>query len=153
MKRLQFSTDINAPREEVWKVLWEDATYRNWTSAFSEGSYAVSDWKEGSKVLFLSPGGDGMYAMIAKSVPNEFMSFKHLGELKNGVEQPMDEKTQQWSGAMENYTLTENGEHTRLSVEVDITEEYQDYFNEKFPLAFSRVKALAENQLVEETGR
>jgi hypothetical protein len=38
--------------------MWDDSTYRQWTSAFSEGSHAVSDWKEGSKVLFLSPEGE-----------------------------------------------------------------------------------------------
>jgi hypothetical protein len=52
MKQLHFSTDINAPRETVWNVLWNDATYRDWTSVFAEGSYAVSDWNEGSKIQF-----------------------------------------------------------------------------------------------------
>jgi len=52
MKQLHFSIDIDSPRERVWEVLWEDATYRDWTSGFSEGSYAVSDWREGSKTMF-----------------------------------------------------------------------------------------------------
>lgn len=61
MEKLHFSTNINAPREKVWDTLWNDNSYRKWTSAFMEGSYAETDnWKEGSKVLFLSPGGDGM---------------------------------------------------------------------------------------------
>jgi hypothetical protein len=82
-------------------------TYRSWTSTFSEGSYAVSDWKDGSKILFLSANGDGMFSIIAKQVPNEFMSFKHLGIVKGGEEQPGNKETQKWSGAMENYTLRE----------------------------------------------
>jgi len=65
MSKLHFSTDIQAPRATVWNVLWNDATYREWTSVFSEGSYAVSDWNEGSKVQFLdSTGGSGMSAVI-----------------------------------------------------------------------------------------
>jgi len=41
MKKIQFSTEINAPKEKVWNVLWDDATYRKWVSVFSEGSKAV----------------------------------------------------------------------------------------------------------------
>ncbi|HEU4860337.1 MAG TPA: hypothetical protein VFT15_10890 [Chitinophagaceae bacterium] len=61
MEKINFATTINAPREKVWKVLWDEASYRDWTSVFTEGSYAKTDnWKEGSKVLLLSPDGDGM---------------------------------------------------------------------------------------------
>lgn len=55
MEQLNFSIQIKAPKEMVWKALWEDKTNREWTAVFSEGSYAVSSWEEGSKVLFLSP--------------------------------------------------------------------------------------------------
>ena len=58
MKKLNFTTKIDAPKEKVWNTLWNDATYRAWTSAFAEGSFAETDnWKEGSKVLFLDPNG------------------------------------------------------------------------------------------------
>src|SRR5688572_17172115 len=53
MQRLTFSTTINAPKEKIWKTMLDDASYRQWTSAFHEGSYAVTDWKVGSKALFL----------------------------------------------------------------------------------------------------
>ena len=81
MSKLHFSTDIQAPRATVWNVLWNDATYREWTSVFSEGSYAVSDWNEGSKVQFLdATSGSGMSAVIQQKRPNEFMSFRHVAE-------------------------------------------------------------------------
>ena len=38
MTKLTFSTTIAAPSELVWRTMLEDATYRNWTSAFQEGS-------------------------------------------------------------------------------------------------------------------
>ena len=66
MTTLNFTTNIKAPAAKVWQVLWDDATYRQWTGAFQEGSYAVSDWKEGSKIHFLSPNGDGMFGIIAE---------------------------------------------------------------------------------------
>jgi uncharacterized protein YndB with AHSA1/START domain len=145
MKRTQFSTNIDAPREKVWNVLWNDATYRQWTSVFCEGSYADTDWKEGSKALFLGPGGDGMFSTIAKSIPNEFMSIRHLGEIKNGIEQPIDEKTSQWSGAMENYTLSGDDGSTTLTVDIDVVDEHFPFINDVFPKALDKVKAIAEN--------
>jgi len=51
---------------------------------FAAGSYAKTDnWKEGSKVLFLDGKGQGMVSTVAKNKPNEYMSFKHLGEVKD----------------------------------------------------------------------
>ena len=43
MKRLRFSIDIDAPREKVWKVLWEDTTFRDWADIVDKGSYTVGD--------------------------------------------------------------------------------------------------------------
>ena len=66
MTKQEFKVSINAPREKVWEVLWNDATYPAWTSAFSEGSHAVTDWKKGSKILFLDGKGSGMVSTIAE---------------------------------------------------------------------------------------
>jgi len=145
MQHLTFSSDINASPEKIWQVLWEDTTYRQWTSAFSEGSYAISDWKEKSKVHFLSPSGEGMFSEIDQLVPNAFMSFRHLGVVRNGEEQPQDEETRKWSGAMENYTLERVGDGTRLTVEIDITDDHAEYFQDTFPKALALVKSIAEN--------
>ncbi len=144
MIHLSFKTEIAASADKVWEILWNDATYRQWTSVFSEGSYAVSDWKEGSSIKFLGPDGGGMYSIIEKSIPGKFMSFKHLGEMKKGMEQPIDDETKKWSGAMENYTLYETNGSTELTVDLDITEEFQDYFSKTFPKAIEKVKEISE---------
>ena len=144
MKKIQFSTDIKAPKEKVWQILWNDTTYPKWTAVFSEGSKAVSDWKEGSKILFVNENNDGMHSIIDKKTDNEIMNFKHLGMVKNGIELPEDETSKSWSGATENYHLSEANGITTLTVEMDIVEEYSAYFNEKFPLALSTIKELAE---------
>jgi hypothetical protein len=148
MKNLQFSIDIKAPKEEVWKTLWNDSTYRKWSSAFMEGSYAVTDWNEGSKVLFLGPNGDGMSSIIEKKIPNELMSFKHMSEVKNKKEVTGDEKFQKWSGAHENYTLSQKGETTTLKVEIDVTEDYEEMFSDAFPKALQKVKEISEKSKV-----
>ncbi len=145
MERKEFKISINAPKEKVWKTLWDDTTYRKWTSVFSPTSYADTDWKEGSKVLFLDDKGEGMVSKIETIRPNEFMSFKHLGEVKNGVENTETDKVKGWAGAMENYTLKEANGITELSVEIDLAEDFEKYFMETFPKALEQVKVLAEN--------
>jgi hypothetical protein len=144
MKKLHFSIDIRAPKEEVWKALWEDSSYRKWTSVFSEGSYAVTDWNEGSKIFFLDSNQDGMSSIIAKKIPNERMSFRHMGVVQNGKEQPPDEEVKKWSGAIEEYTLRETGGATRLQVEMDSTDDHYEIFQEKFPKALEKLKEISE---------
>lgn len=144
MKKLEFETTINAPREKVWGLLWADASYQEWTSIFSEGSRAVTDWQTGSQVLFVNADNDGMLSMIAQNTPYEYMSIKHLGMVKNGVEDLEDEKAKEWHGAMENYTLTDVNGNTHLKVDIDITEEYEDYFKDAWPKAMNKIKEMAE---------
>jgi len=147
MEKSNFSVRINAPKEKVWKTLWDDSTYRQWTSPFMEGSYAETDnWKEGSKVLFLGPEGSGMVSTVAANRPNEFMSFKHLGEVKGGVEDTTSEKIKAWAGAYENYTLKETGGVTELVVEMDMAEDFKDFFTKTWPVALGKVKELSEKK-------
>ena len=145
MKNLRFSIDINASPERVWNILWDDDTYRKWTSIFNESSYAVSDWEEGSKIQFLSSDGNGMFSIIDKKVPGEFMSFKHMGVVRNGEEQHIDKETENWVGAKESYKLVSKNGGTELSVEMDMTDDFQKYFEDTFPKALEKVKELAEN--------
>ena len=145
MEKMSFKTVINATPEKIWKVLWDDETYRKWTSAFAEGSTAETDWKQGSKVLFTDGKGSGMVARIAENRPNEYMSIEHLGEVHNGVEDTTSEKVKQWAGAHENYTLKKAGGKTELIIDMDITEEFKDMFSEMWPKALESVKNLSEN--------
>ncbi len=145
MQKINFSTSINASKEKVWKTLWDDSSYRKWTSVFSESSHAVTDWKEGSKVLFLDGKGSGMVSKIEINRPNEHMSFKHMGEVKNGVEDTESDKVKGWAGAMEKYTLKEMDGITELLVELDANDDFKAYFMETFPKALEQVKLLSEN--------
>ena len=144
MKRKEFNVTINASKEKVWNVLWKDETYRQWTAPFSEGSYAKTDWQEGSKVHFLGPNGDGMVARISERRDYEYMGIEHLGMVENGVEDTESEKVQSWKGAEENYTLTTANDQTELMVETDIAEEYLDEFQKSWPQALQKVKELSE---------
>jgi predicted 3-demethylubiquinone-9 3-methyltransferase (glyoxalase superfamily) len=144
MEKMVFATTIKAPKEKVWRTLWDDATYREWTSVFAEDSHAVTDWQEGSKVLFLDGKGHGMVSKIETLKPNEFMSFKHLGEVKNGVEDTESEAVKSWAGAFENYTLKQVGDDVRLTVEMDINDDFKEYFVDTWPKAMDKIKAVVE---------
>lgn len=140
MHRLHFSLDINAPRERVWKVLWVEETFRDWTSVFAEGtegSYIKSNWEEGSRFEFFE-SNVGSYGVIEKLVPNESITFKHLGEIQNKEEYPFEKPR------LERYMLRENDGVTTLALDQDIPEEHKSMFEEATPKAFERIKELVE---------
>lgn len=144
MEKQTFNIYIDAPREKVWDILWNDATYPEWTSAFCEGSKVETDWREGSKALFLNGTNEGMVSRIAANKPNEFMSIEHLGMIKDGVEDVDSEQVKAWAGALENYSLKSMNGKTELTVDMDLTEEMKEYFLSTWPTALDKVKALAE---------
>lgn len=150
MEKLQFDITIDAPRQTVWNVLFNDDTYRQWTAPFCEGSYAETDWQQGSRARFLSPDGGGMVSEIAERREPEFLSIRHLGEVKNFVDQPIDPATP-WYGATEDYRLEESGAGTVLYIELaglDGAEEHKDYFLKAWPLALEKVRSLSESATV-----
>jgi hypothetical protein len=146
---MEFNITINAPKEKVWHALWDDTNYRAWASAFAEGSWAkTDDWKKGSKVLFLGNEGSGMVSQIEDNIPNEYMSIKHLGMVKDGVEDTTSSEIQQWAGAMENYRLKEVNGKTELNVFMTsdgMEKQMLDYFSGTWPKALDKLKAIAEN--------
>ncbi|WP_348813354.1 SRPBCC domain-containing protein [Flavobacterium maritimum] len=144
MEILDFKIEINAPKEKVWSVLWDDETYRKWTTVFCEGTYAVSDWKQGSKIHFLSPNGEGMNSVIDTKIDNAYIAFKHLSEIKNFEVMPVDEATKEWTGAMETYRLTEDKGVAVLETKIDVVDKYVDYFKTTFPKGLEMVKKLSE---------
>lgn len=146
MERKTFKKTIHAPREKVWNVLWGEKTYPEWTSPFSPNSRVETDWKKGSRVLFL--GGDnrdGMISEVAESIPNEYLSLRHLGAINNGVEDLDSERVKAWAGAQENYTLKDVDGNTELLIEMDLQENESQQMEKIWPLALDKLKQLSEN--------
>jgi hypothetical protein len=146
MERQTFEIVIDAPKETVWDILWNEATYPEWTAVFSPGSRAETTWQKGTKALFVDASNEGMVATIAENRPGEFMSIRHLGMVRDGVEDLDSPQVRQWAGALENYTLNTAGGQTRLTVEMDIAKEYQEQFATAWPEALRKVKQLAEQK-------
>jgi uncharacterized protein YndB with AHSA1/START domain len=144
IRKHTFQVEINATPEKVWNVLLNDETYRQWTIVFCEGSFYKGDLKQGGRVHFLTPSGEGMYADIIFYTPHSNILFQHIGEMLNFVEQPVDEATEKWTGAFENYILKDNGASTTLIAEIDLTPEHVDFFNKNFPKGLEKIKELSE---------
>lgn len=147
MKKLHFSVVINASKEKVWDTMLPDATYREWTSVFNPGgSYYKGDWSEGSKMLFIGPDEKGalggMVSMIDKNIPHEFLSIKHVGELRGDVEDTTSPSVLKWSGAFENYTFKEINGGTELGIDINVVEEFEGYMNDTWPAALEKLKGM-----------
>ena len=148
MEKLRQAIVIHAPRERVWDVMLADATYREWTAAFTPGSYYKGDWSEGSKILFLGPHPDGseagMVSRIEKNRPHEFISIRHLGIVRDGVEDTESDAAKAWAPAYENYTFVDRNGDTELTIEMDIQAEEKGSFEKLWADALLRLKAIAE---------
>jgi hypothetical protein len=144
MEKLNYSVTIKAPKEKVWGVLFDNETYRKWTSVFAPGSYAETDWKEGSKALFLDGKGNGMVSRIAESRPHDYLAIKHLGIVKDGIENTDPAVTKGWGDSIESYALSGENGVTELKIELDSVEEFKDYFEAIWPKALDKVKELSE---------
>lgn len=142
METLSYEIQIEAAPERIWSVLWGDITYRQWTTAFTEGSFYEGTMEEGSIVKFYDPHNNGMYSRVEKNSPNQEMKFLHLGEIYDGVEAP-----QEWGEATESYILEETESGTTLKAEIQTPEEFKAFFEENFPKALGIIKNLSENQL------
>lgn len=146
MKRKTYRTTVNAPKERVWRSLWGKETFPKWTAPFSPGSRAVTNWEEGSKILFLNGDNEGMVSRVEKKKENELMDIRHLGIIdKEGKEDFDSEKVKSWKDAHEIYTLknVDNGK-TELIVDLDVDEEYEEFMDNTWPKAFEELKLLSE---------
>lgn len=144
MKRVQFRVTIRADAAVVWHHITDPESYRQWTSAFAEGSSFQGGWDAGSEIRFLSPSGDGMISEIAESRRNEFILIRHLGFISSGAEDTTSNAVRAWAPAYENYTLLSVPEGTRMVVDQDVSTEWEDHLSTAWPKALDRLKQLCE---------
>ncbi len=85
-----------------------------------------------------------MSSVIQTCIPNECISFRNAADIKDWKEQPLADKSEEWSGGTERYSLEEKNGVIALTVTVDIPQAHRDEFEDKFPKALQRVKMLSE---------
>ncbi|MGF1662408.1 MAG: SRPBCC domain-containing protein [Kineosporiaceae bacterium] len=138
--------DVDAARERVWEVLTGDTTYRQWTAEFAEGSYAETDWQEGSTVRFLGPDGTGLVGRVAASRRPEFLDVEYTGIVGDGSEDTASEHARSWAGTHETYRLADSGGGTHLAISAPMEDAYYDDMVQAWDRALTRVKELAEER-------
>lgn len=146
METKNYEIHINAPIQKVWDLLWNPETYPIWTQFFMAGSQLKSDWEIGGKTYFLDKSGEGMISTIESlDEPNEII-FRHLGLVKDGIEDTESKEVKEWSGAEEKYFLRAIDENTtELRVITHISGEHEEFMNNGFNKGFAVLKNLAEN--------
>jgi uncharacterized protein YndB with AHSA1/START domain len=143
---IEKSIDINAPKERVWDVLLNDKFTRIWYSEFSEGAYAETDWKVGSKALFLDKKQCGIVGKVIANKPYEVISIEYEGIVMDGVEDYESADAKQVKGALETYHLSEKNGVTRVSIECDMGPEWFETMSLSWDKALLKIKELSENE-------
>lgn len=138
MKTLHYTITIAAPRQLVWDTMLGPETYKQWTAAFCEGSHYEGSWDKSSTMLFLSPSGEGMKAVIAENRPLEHLSIRHLACIMGGKEESFPEPS------FEKYTFREVDGGTELLVDMDSLEQYEAMFQDMWPRSLALLKGLCE---------
>ena len=86
----------------------------------------------------------GLVSTVVENIPHQFVSIKHLGLIK-GTEEIMEgPEVETWANGFENYTFEEINGSTMLTVDLDIVDDFVDYFTETYPKALNRLKELCE---------
>ncbi len=123
-------------------------TYKHWTFEFNPTSTYEGSWEKGSKMYFIGVDENGkrggMVSEIADNIPYKFVSIRHYGLLDGEKEITEGPEVEKWVGGLENYSFQENDEATVVTVEIDVTEDFLDYFNAIWPKALNKLKEIVE---------
>ena len=151
MITLKYNISIQSPVAQVYdKMLGitKKTSYQEWTSMFSPTSSYEGSWDVGSKMLFVSLDEQGqtagMVSRILENNENEFVSIQHYGMLKAGEEITEGPEVEGWAGGLENYTFTEEGKMTVVTIEIDTIEGYEEYMDKLYPNALLKLKEICE---------
>lgn len=143
---IENSLIIDAPKERVWDVLTKDELNRIWYAEFNEGTYAETDWKVGSKVIFTDSSKSGLIGTVTVNKLNEELVIEYIGEYINGKEDYDSENAEKLKGAKETYILSEKDGKTYLDITGDMDPDFCEMMSEAWERAMRKIKELAERK-------
>ncbi len=151
MEKLQYKISINAPVIKIYDLMLgmsNKSTYEQWTAMFNPTSSYEGSWEKGSKILFVGvdENGDkgGMVSRIVENIPNKFVSIQHYGLVQGSQEITEGPDVEKWANGFENYSFEENNGSVTVTVDLDTTEDFIEYMNEKYPIALNKLKEICE---------
>lgn len=151
MERRRFSVEVAAPAAVVWSTMFDESTYRQWTSVFNPDSYFEGTWQPGTEIRFLgsSPEGEGsgmtgVFGVITAHRPYEFVAIEYQGQIVNDADDISSQEARQLIGARESYTFVQNNGSTTVTIDVDTADTYDQMLSELWPKGLAKLKELAE---------
>jgi hypothetical protein len=145
MIKLNYSIEINATKEQVWKTMLDKKTYQIWAKAFSSGSTFIGEWKQGETMLFFDPDLGGTKAVFEIFNPHDEILAKHVSMVdKDMNENNEDEMSKKWIGSTERYSFIESGDCTKLEIEIITDDTFTEMFNTGWAKALKTIKSLSE---------
>ncbi|HMK08503.1 MAG TPA: SRPBCC domain-containing protein [Anaerolineales bacterium] len=134
------STEVNAPPEEVWAALTEPQAIER----YMFGTTAVSDWREGSPIVWKGEWQGKPYedrGVILRFEPFKRLAYSHFSPLSGLTDLP------------ENYhmvtiELSPEGAGTHVALEQDNndTEEERDHASRNWEMVLAGLKGYLEGQ-------
>ncbi len=148
MKKMQFKIDIHAGIENVYNTMLGEKTFKEWTSEFNPTSDFEGSWEKGSKILFVGVNKEGkregMVGLIKENIPYKFVSIKYIGLVDGEKEITEGPEIEGWANTFENYSFSGNDIQTTVAVDIDIQDQWVDYFEKTYPKALERLKQICE---------
>ena len=132
--------EINAPASVVWHALITPELIKQYLF----GTEAISDWQEGSTVIYKGEWEGKTYedkGKILKLIPNELMVATYWSSMSGIEDLPENYNTV-------TYTLTSNGEKTTLEVTQDniATEETKQHSEKNWTGVLEGLKKVVETK-------
>ena len=95
MQILKRSLEIDAPPNEVWRVLTNPELVREWAAAYEDGISIKTTWREGDPVVWKDPdGGTRSSGTVAAFEPERLLKFDYPAFSDTFEIRPLDGRTQ-----------------------------------------------------------
>jgi|GEM_PF-593549 len=134
---------INTPVSRVWEMISNHDNIRRWAEAFSPGTFAETDWKVGSEIIWK----DGSQNVGARGRVTEYeqphrLKFQYWDNISAEASSPLDKYT-------ETFSLKEDEGGTSLLIEAGpLSAEHVNMHNGLWEKAIALLKSAAEESAV-----
>jgi len=152
MKKIEFKITIASPAKNVWNIMLDRKTYKEWVKAGWPGSDYDGKWAKGEKIRFIGESADepavgqgGTLALIEEFKPYETILARHIAVINaDGSEDYDSEIAKGWVGTLERYTFTESNGNTTLTVGLETNPDWEKMFQDGWPVALKALKEICE---------
>jgi uncharacterized protein YndB with AHSA1/START domain len=147
----EYKITIQAPAALVYDAmlgLTQKQTYESWTAHFSPTCSYEGSWNKGANIQFTAiheGKKGGITSTVVEHLPQKYIALLHTGLIEDGTIITDEAKIAAWKNAQEIYTFIDQQQTTHLIVNIDISPDYQSYFDEVYPKALLQLKVNVES--------